>query len=138
MDSMTTSTELRTTHSTPASLMGKVPITLLMRNGTLKLEHDRLTFTTTRGKTLFDHPVAELHSVGPVSRVGMRFEHGDRTYRLVPCYQAVGGVNTSNDLVDVVLGVAQLSRSMTADQRMRSARDEWIDILRPLARRIAD
>ena len=108
-----------------------------MRDGTLKLEGDRLSFTTTRGKTLFDHPVTELHSVGPVSRVGMRIGHGERTYKLVPCYQAVNGVNTTNDIADVVIGFAQLSRSMKADERMRAARQAWIDVLRPLVRQPA-
>lgn len=117
------------THATPASLLGKVPITLFMRDGTLKLEGDRLSFTTSRGKTLFDHPVAELHSVGPVSRVGMRIGHGDRTYKLVPCYQAVHGVNTTNDIADVVVGFSQLSRSMKADQRMKEARAGWFEVL---------
>jgi hypothetical protein len=120
------------THSCPASLLGKVPITLFMRDGNLKLEGDRLSFTTTRGKTLFDHPVAECHSVGPVSRVGLRIGHGDRTYKLVPCYQAVHGINTTNDIADVVVGIAQVSRGMKADQRMKAAREAWIEVLRPL------
>lgn len=126
-----------TTHSSPASLLGKVPITLFMRDGTLKLEGDRLTFTTAKGKTLFDHPVAECHSVGPVSRVGMRIGHGDRTYKLVACYQAVHGINTTNDIADVVVGFAQVSRGMKADQRMKAARQAWIDVLRPLVGRPA-
>jgi hypothetical protein len=111
--------------------MGKLPITLLMRNGTLKLENGRLAFATKK-KVLFDHPVEELHSVGPVSRVGMRIKHGDRRYTLVPCYEAVHATNTSNDLVDVVLGASKLSRARRADQRMRDAREHWIELLRPM------
>ena len=112
--------------------MGRVPITLFMRNGTLKLDNGRLAFAT-RKKVVFDHPVAELHSVGPVSRVGMRIRHGDRQYTLVPCYEAVHGTNTSNEIVDLALAASKLSRARRADQRMRDARDHWIELLRPMA-----
>jgi hypothetical protein len=111
--------------------MGKVPITLFMRNGSLKLENGRLEFATKK-KVVFDHPVDELHSVGPVSRVGMRIKHGDRRYTLVPCYEAVHEINTSNELVDLALVGSKLSRSRRADQRMRDARDRWIELLRPM------
>ena len=112
--------------------MGKVPISLLMRSGTLTLDNGRLTFATKKN-VVFDHPVGEIHSVAPVSRVGMRIRHGDRRYTLVPCYEAVHGTNTSNDLVDVVLATSQLSRARRADERMRDARDHWIELLRPMA-----
>ena len=111
--------------------MGKVPITLFMRDGTLKLDNGRLSFATKR-KVLFDHPVEELHSVGPVSRVGMRIRHGDRRYTLVPCYEAVHSTNTTNDLVDLAFAASDVSRARRADQRMRDAREYWIEVLRPM------
>jgi hypothetical protein len=63
----------------------------------------------------------------------MRISHGERRYTLVPCYEAVHGTNTSNELVDLALAASKLSGARRADQRMRDARDHWIELLRPMA-----
>jgi hypothetical protein len=118
-------------HSTDASLLGKVPITLFMRDGTLALDDGRLSFRTRRA-TVFDHPVGEFHSFAPSASVGMHIWHADRCYKFVPKWDAVHSINTSSSLVDVAVNAAQMPRALRNDRQMRDAREEWAEVLGPL------
>ena len=118
-------------HSSDASLLGKVPITLFMRDGTLELAGGRLSFRTRRS-TVFDHLVGEFHSLAPSASVGMHLWHADRCYKLIPKWDAVNSINTSNSLVDVAVNAAQMPRALENDRRMRDSRDEWAAVLVPL------
>jgi hypothetical protein len=68
----------------PANLMRWVPITLLMRSGTLQRRGDRITFTLRNQvwdtHPYLDAPVAEMHSVA-VTLMGLTIWHGKRRYR---------------------------------------------------------
>jgi hypothetical protein len=118
-------------HASPASLLGKVPITLFMRDGTLALADGRLSFTTRRS-TVFDRPVGEFHSFAPSASVGMHIWHGDHCYKFVPKWDAVHSINTSSSLVDVAVNAAQMPRALRNDRQMRDARAEWAEVLGPL------
>jgi hypothetical protein len=131
MSGSTPSEIVSAAHSSPASLMGRIPITLFMRDGTLALADGRLAFTTSR-RTVFDHPVSGCHSVAASGRVGFHVWHGDRCYKLVPSYTAVSEFHGGNAAVETVVNVARLPAAFAADRRMRDAREQWIEVLEPL------
>lgn len=123
-----TSTPTPTSYSSPAELLGKIPITLFMKSGTLALDNGQLSFRTRRA-TVFEVPVAKVHSVRSVSRVGLELWHGETRYRFVPDWSPVHSLKTPSDAVNVAAGAWQLGRSIAADKKMRVAREAWIDVL---------
>lgn len=117
--------------STPASLVGKLPITATTTDGVLTLAAGRLTFVTGT-QTLVDHPVAELHSVARAANVGFEVWHGDRRYTLVPGHEVVQGGSPGGGALDAVVSLGQARRASAANARMRAERDRWIAVLQPL------
>jgi hypothetical protein len=93
-----------------ANLMRWVPITLLMRSGTLQRRGDRITFTLRNqdwnARPYLDAPVAEMHSVA-VTLMGLTIWHGKRQYRFTfassPAVAFAGG------------STQQFERAMDAD-----------------------
>lgn len=121
-------------HESDTSLLGRLPITLTMKEGTLKLDDGRLSFATRRA-TVFDHPVHECHSLAPSASVGFHIWHADRCYKFVPAYSPVHEVTTGNNAVDLAVNAGQFGKRLQADRRMKNARDQWFDVLEPLVGR---
>ena len=121
----------RTRHESPASLTGRVPISLFMKDGTLTLAEGRLSYATKR-RTVFDHPVDEFHSLAPSAAVGFHVWHGDRCYKFIPAYSPVHQLHSGSDAVNLAVNAARLGKAVEADRRMKGARSEWFDVLEPL------
>ncbi len=118
-------------HESAASLLGTVPITLFMKDGTLALRDGRLSFVTRRG-TVFDHPVHEFHSLAASGVVGFHLWHADRCYKLVPDYTAVHEFQASSDVVNLAVNAGRIGKAFDADRKMKDSRGQWFDVLEPL------
>lgn len=64
----------------PADLLARVPVAMLVKSGELRLADDRLRFTVPPGKVLLDAPVSELHSVARAV-TGIHVWHNDKRLR---------------------------------------------------------
>lgn len=118
-------------HESAASLTGRVPITLFMKDGTLALNDGRLSFATRR-RTVFDHPVGECHSLAASGVVGFHVWHADRCYKLVPEYTAVHEFTAGSDAVNLAVNAGRIGKALDVDRRMKDARSQWFGVLEPL------
>jgi hypothetical protein len=104
-----------TTMATPAQVLPRVPVTLLMKPGELRLAEGRLTFRVGADEPVLDAPVAELHSVA-LAVTGMHVWHGPRQWRFV-----------FPRAVTTAPGRAQARRDPPNDTAAR-----WVDVLQPI------
>jgi len=115
------------THESAADLLGRVPITLLMKSGTLRLADGRLSFTRSRNRVVFDVPMSEVHSIG-ISVFGITLWHGTTRYRFAIGHTSGGGIHPDN----AVLALAAVAELPGAIRNYREARQDayaWATIL---------
>lgn len=77
--------------SSDAQLLRAVPIPTVSQWGTLRLDDGRLSFTKKSGDTVFDVPANEIHSVRPMTSMGIHVWHGTTRYRLAAGVPSIPG-----------------------------------------------
>jgi hypothetical protein len=120
-------------HSSKASLLRLLPMTLFTIDGTLRLKEHRLTFTRSRDRVVFDAPVGELHSISRGAGAALYLWHGSRRLRFITGQVYVHHLRTGSAVLDTVTGVGAMGRAFAADAVAKSVRDEWLELLVPLA-----
>jgi hypothetical protein len=109
-------------------LLGKVPLTLTMKSGMLRLADGRLSFTRSRDRVVFDVPMREVHSVA-ISSFGITLWHGTTRYRFATTQPPTPFAHSNNPLV----AAAALPDAIRKYRRSREAASDWFDVLSPLA-----
>jgi hypothetical protein len=120
--------------SSDAQLLRAVPITTVSQWGTLRLDSGRLSFTKRSGDTVFDVPANEIHSVRPMTSMGIHVWHGTTRYRVatgVPSVAiAASGVPTG--IPGAVTGAASIPGRIARDATNRAVAASWIEVLTSL------
>ena len=108
-----------------------LPINIAAQSGYLRLEAGRLTFRTDfRERVVFDIPANEIHSVEPMTSMGLHFWHDTNRYRFstgvaVPAFRPM----TGSGLGDVVARAEVLSAALAHDTDRRLQNRAWLDLL---------
>jgi hypothetical protein len=108
-----------------------LPINIAAQSGYLRLEAGRLTFRTDfRERIVFDIPANEIHSVAPMTSMGLHFWHDTTRYRFstgvaVPASHPV----TGSDLGNVVARAAALPAALAHDTDRKLENRAWLDLL---------
>jgi len=111
-----------------ADLLAAVPVTFLMKSGTLRLADGRLSFTRSRNRVVFDAPMSEIHSVA-TNAFGITVWHGPKRYRFAIGHKSRVGVHSDNALI----AAASLPGAISDYREARQGAGDWAATLRPLA-----
>ena len=110
-----------------ADLLAAVPITFLMKSGTLRLADGRLSFTRSRNRVVFDAPMSEIHSVG-TNAFGITLWHGATRYRFAIGQKYRAGIHSEVPVLAAVSAAAAISDYREA----RNSATDWALTLIPL------
>ena len=111
-----------------ADQMGKVPITLFLKPGTLKLADGRLSFVRRTGNsTVVDAPIGEFHSVSK-NAFGITIWHGPTKYRFVIGQKDRIGASSSIPLV----AAASIPGAINDMRNAKQDAEELVRVLTPL------
>jgi hypothetical protein len=116
-----------TIYESHADLLTAVPITFLMKAGTLRLADGRLSFTRSRNRVVFDAPMNEIHSVG-TNAFGITLWHKSTRYRFAIGQKYRAGIDSGVPVIAAVSAAAAIGDYRQA----RSSAADWASTLVPL------